>query len=101
VRSRVLRKALRGHRQSSSQVSLPRTVSWKPQNGTAYQLDAAMSGTVGYSLKGLDMEIAKAFGRGHSNAIMVARLAQGEQEYSEASDAAKKEIIEQWRVCNQ
>jgi hypothetical protein len=60
-----------------------------------------MSGTFGYSLKGLDMEISKAFGGGNSNAIMVARLAQGEQEYLKASDATKKEIIEQWRVCSQ
>jgi hypothetical protein len=60
--------------------------------------DLAMSGSVGYSLKGLDVEISKAFNGKSRDVVWTARISQGEQEYSEASDAMKKEIVRQWHL---
>jgi hypothetical protein len=64
-----------------------------------YFLGAAMSGTVGYSLKGVDVAISNASGSRKCNPVVAARLAQGEQECLEASDATKKDIIQRWQAC--
>ena len=64
----------------------------------AYHCNTAMSGSVGYSLKGLDVEISKIFSGRGSDVVQAARIAQGEQEYSEATEAMKNEIIKQWHM---
>jgi hypothetical protein len=57
-----------------------------------------MSGTVGYSLKGVDVAVSNALKSRKNDAVVVARIAQGEQEYLEASEATKDEIIKQWNL---
>lgn len=62
-------------------------------------LDTAASGTVGYSLKGVDAAISKALTSRNCRATVSARLAEGEREYLEASEETKKEIIKRWQSC--
>ena len=57
-----------------------------------------MSGSVGYSLKGLDVQISKAFNGKSMDVVRAARLTQGEQEYVDATDAMKDEIVERWHL---
>lgn len=57
-----------------------------------------MSGSVGYSLKGLDVEISKAFNGKSMDVVRAARIAQGEQEYLDATHATREEIVKQWHL---
>jgi len=55
-----------------------------------------MSGTVGYSLKGLDVEITRALRGLNQDAVVGARVAQGGWEFLEAREEEKREIVEAW-----
>lgn len=57
---------------------------------------AAMSGVVGYSLKGIDAEFSKGVTARIFEPVLSARVAQGELEYLHASEDEKKEIIQMW-----
>ena len=58
---------------------------------------AAMSGTVGYPLKGLEVDVQKLGRWRRGDVVREARLLQGEQEYLECVDKVeKREIVERW-----
>jgi hypothetical protein len=57
---------------------------------------AAMNGTVGYSLKGVEVEITKALRGLNGDPIVSARVAQGEWEFLEASEEEKREVVAGW-----
>lgn len=59
-------------------------------------LHSAMSGIVGYPLKGIDVAITKGWSEKIFLPIFGARMAQGELEYLAASEEEKKEIIDRW-----
>lgn len=56
------------------------------------------SAILGYSLKGIDVQITKVAKQKIFDPIVSARMAQGELEYLEVSEAEKREIIQQWYI---
>lgn len=56
------------------------------------------SAILGYSLKGIDAEITKVATQKIFDPVVSARMAQGELEYLEVSEAEKMEIIQQWYI---
>lgn len=61
-------------------------------------LRTAMSGLVGYPLKGIDAQITKSAKMKIFDPIVSARMAQGESQYPRVSEEEKKDIIERWLV---
>lgn len=57
-----------------------------------------MSGILGYSLKGIEVEIGKGATQKVFNPIISARITQGEFEYIEVSEEEKRDIIERWHA---
>jgi hypothetical protein len=55
-----------------------------------------MSGIVGYSLKGVDVEVTKAFRADSAKSIKSSRIAQGEKEYLEASEEERRGVVDRW-----
>ena len=55
-----------------------------------------MSGMLGYTLQGVDVEITKALRGLNADAIMRGRVAQGEWEYLEASEGTKMDVVRLW-----
>lgn len=51
---------------------------------------------IAYTLKGVDLEITKGAKQKIFDAVVSARIAQGELEYLEVSEGEKEEIIRQW-----
>jgi hypothetical protein len=55
-----------------------------------------MSGIVGYPLKGVDIEVTKAFKMDSTKSIKSSRIAQGEKEYLETSEEERRGVLERW-----
>lgn len=55
-----------------------------------------MAAPIGYPLKGLDVEIATAVAKRHRDPIDAARIAVGEWEYNEASEAERNAVLAAW-----
>jgi hypothetical protein len=55
-----------------------------------------MSGFVGYPLKGIDVEVTRAFKTDNTKSIKSSRIAQGEKEYLEASEEERRGVLERW-----
>ena len=55
-----------------------------------------MNGIIGYPLKGVDVEITKAWRGDSVKTVRTARLAQGEQEYFDARGDDKRYVANQW-----
>lgn len=51
---------------------------------------------LGYTMKGIDVEISKGAKQKTFDPIVSAKILQGELEYLEVSEKEKKEIIQQW-----
>jgi hypothetical protein len=55
-----------------------------------------MSGIIGYPLKGVDIEVTKAFKKDSTKSIKSSRIAQGEKEYLEANEEERRAVLERW-----
>jgi acyl-CoA reductase-like NAD-dependent aldehyde dehydrogenase len=55
-----------------------------------------MSGIVGYSLKGVDVEVTKAFKADSAKSIKSSRIAQGEKEYLDTSEEERRHVLDRW-----
>ena len=66
--------------------------------GLVAKPSAAAFGILGYTMKGIHKEVQKISGSGVQTYIMASRLAQGEEEWRESSDAEKEEVIAGWKV---
>jgi hypothetical protein len=55
-----------------------------------------MSGFVGYPLKGIDVEVTRAFKTDNTKSIKSSRIVQGEKEYLEASEEERSGVLERW-----
>ena len=59
-----------------------------------------MAAPVGYPLKGIDMEIAKAVARRYRDPVDTAKIAQGEWEYHESSEVNRQEVLAAWKALS-
>jgi hypothetical protein len=57
---------------------------------------AGMSGIAGYPLKGVDVEVTKAFKTDSVKSIKSSRIAQGEKEYLDASAEERRNVVNRW-----
>ena len=55
-----------------------------------------MSGIVGYSLKGVDVEVTNAFKADSAKSIKSSRIAQGEKEYLDTSEEERRGVVGRW-----
>jgi len=66
--------------------------------GLVAKPSAAAFGILGYTMKGIHKEVQKMSGSGVQSYIAASRLAQGEEEWRQGSDAEKEEVIAGWKV---
>ncbi|KAK4503548.1 hypothetical protein PRZ48_004463 [Zasmidium cellare] len=66
--------------------------------GLVLKPGAAIFGIPGYTMKGVYKEMQKHFGSSVQNYIIAARTAQGFDEYQNASDEEKRDVIMRWKV---
>jgi hypothetical protein len=55
-----------------------------------------MSGIAGYPLKGVDVEVTKAFKTDSVKSIKSSRIAQGEKEYLDATTEERSRVVNRW-----
>ena len=55
-----------------------------------------MSGTVGYSLKGVDVEVSNLLAGSSKGVVERARMSQGEREYLDLDEQEKRDVVERW-----
>jgi UDP:flavonoid glycosyltransferase YjiC (YdhE family) len=58
----------------------------------------AISGILGYTMKGVHKEVQKLFGSSVQNYIITSRVAQGYEEWLQSSDAEKQDVIFRWKM---
>jgi UDP:flavonoid glycosyltransferase YjiC (YdhE family) len=66
--------------------------------GLVAKPSAAAFGILGYTMKGIHKECQRMSGSSVRTYILASRLAQGEAEWSQSSDAEKEEVIAGWKV---
>jgi UDP:flavonoid glycosyltransferase YjiC (YdhE family) len=66
--------------------------------GLVAKPSAAAFGILGYTMKGIHKECQRMSGSSVRTYIMASRLAQGEEEWAQSSDAEKEEVIAGWKV---
>lgn len=66
--------------------------------GGPFKLLAAMAAPIAYPLKGLDVQMSKAFARQRRDPVVMVLIEQGEREYAGASSAERQAIVEQWQT---
>ena len=64
--------------------------------GAPIKMFAAAAAPVAYPLKGIDVQMSRAFTSRRRDPVIMARIEQGEWERLKASDAEKQAILEQW-----
>ena len=62
---------------------------------------AAIFGLPSHMMKGVQMEIRKAFGDGPQSYVLASRAAQGIDEWVQSSDQEKEDVIDQWKRSQQ
>ncbi len=66
--------------------------------GFATKPFAGFSGILGHTMKGVQKEVQKLFGRNVQNYIVASRIAQGYEEWLQSSDAEKQDVIVRWKL---
>jgi UDP:flavonoid glycosyltransferase YjiC (YdhE family) len=66
--------------------------------GFATKPFAGFSGILGHTLKGVQKEVQKLFGKNVQNYIVASRVAQGYEEWLQSSDAEKQDVIVRWKL---
>ena len=64
-------------------------------------MSLGMSGVVGYSLKGVDVEVTNAFKADSLKSIKSSRITQGEKEYLDASEEERRDVVSRWHEQEQ